>query len=171
MLSAVAYPVLLGIVGVMILMVALHGRGPASATCSTPCLAAPRCAPVPHQGGVLRWATCSGGLVVVVPMFGDPHAGYGLSIAGFARRRGAERWDSDSAQDAGVRAYLTRLVAVSGSAGRSPPCSISGVPIISALSDRRSDVVGNVVIAEAVSKASHSITEGQSVAKPVEALR
>ncbi len=61
---------------------------------------------------------------------------------------------------------MARLVSVSRFCRTMSTLLISGVPIVSALKITEA-VVGNVVIGEAVSKASDSIQEGQSIAVPL----
>ncbi len=61
---------------------------------------------------------------------------------------------------------LNRLVAVSRFCRTLGTLMLSGVPIITALNIVR-DVVGNVIIADAVSKAADNIREGQSISLPL----
>ena len=58
---------------------------------------------------------------------------------------------------------MARLVSVSRFCRTMSTLLVSGVPIVSALKITEA-VVGNVVIGEAVTKASESIQEGQSIA-------
>jgi general secretion pathway protein F len=61
---------------------------------------------------------------------------------------------------------LNRLIAVSRFCRTLGTLLLSGVPILSALSIVR-DVVGNVVIADAVTAAANNIQEGQSISAPL----
>lgn len=61
---------------------------------------------------------------------------------------------------------MNRLVAVSRFCRTLGTLLLSGVPIVSALAIVR-DVVGNVVISDTIQKASISIQEGQSIARPL----
>ncbi len=61
---------------------------------------------------------------------------------------------------------VNRLVAVSRFCRTLGTLMVSGVPIISALAIVR-DVVGNVIIADTIQKASANIQEGQSIAAPL----
>jgi len=63
---------------------------------------------------------------------------------------------------------INRLVSISRFCRTLATLLVSGVPIITALGIVR-DVVGNVVLAEAVDKASDNIQEGQSIAGPLRA--
>jgi general secretion pathway protein F len=67
-----------------------------------------------------------------------------------------------------VLGRLNRMVAVSRFCRTLATLLASGVPIVTALQIVR-DVVGNVIVAEAIDKAAHNIQEGQSIAQPLKA--
>lgn len=79
--------------------------------------------------------------------------------------KGRERFDSIKLR-APVFGRMNRLVAVSRFCRTLGTLLVSGVPIVSALNIVR-DVVGNVIIADVIQKASVNIQEGQSIATPL----
>ncbi len=174
-LSAVAYPVLLGVMGTMILLGLFLGV-------------------IPRIRGLFD--SMPGGaeglpmITKVVFFFGDLLVGWWWAapiLAGgtlFAFRRwvrtegGRARWDAFKLK-VPVFGKMNRLVAVSRFCRTMSTLLVSGVPILGALKIVE-DVVGNVVLAEAVarsriarstgiSRSAHSIQEGQSIAVPLKA--
>ncbi len=161
-LSAVAYPIMLGIIGVLILMGLFLFV-------------------VPRIRGLFE--SMPGGsealpmLTKLVFFFGDMLVGWWWAVPlvvllfAFAFRRwvgskrGRATWDRWRLRFP-VFGKMTRLVSVARFCRTLSTLLISGVPIIAALKIVEA-VVGNVVLADAVSKAAHSITEGQSVAVPL----
>lgn len=96
-----------------------------------------------------------------------------LAIGGWAFRRwsrtepGRKRVDTWLLKIP-VMGRLNRMVAVSRFCRTLATLLSSGVPIVTALGIVR-EVIGNVIIAEAVDAAAHNIQEGQSIAKPLKA--
>lgn len=161
-LSAIAYPVLLGLLGVGILMGLFLGV-------------------IPRIRGMFE--SMPGGtealpfLTRLVFFFGDLLVGWwwaapilaGSAVVGFRwwvrRPSGRARWDAIKLK-VPIFGKMNRLVAVSRFCRTLSTLLISGVPIISALQIVES-VVGNTLIAEAVNKATVNIQEGQSIAVPL----
>jgi general secretion pathway protein F len=81
------------------------------------------------------------------------------------RPTGRVRWDRWRLKMP-VFGKMTRLVAVARFCRTLSTLLVSGVPILSALQIVES-VIGNVIIAETVSKAAVNIREGQSIAVPL----
>ncbi|MFT4625046.1 MAG: general secretion pathway protein F [Myxococcota bacterium] len=159
--SALAYPILMGIVGVLIIMGLFVGV-------------------IPRIRGLFDSLGGEEGLPFItraVFFFGDMLVGYfwvapvlaALAFFGFRRwvrnERGRRQWD-------GIRlsfpvfGKMNRLVAVSRFCRTLATLLMSGVPIISALKIVES-IVGNVILAEAVAAAAKNISEGQSIATPL----
>ena len=163
-LSAVAYPVLLGFVGVAILMGLFLFVVPRIRNLFDS---------MPGGAEALPFLT------KIVFFFGDFLVGWwwsvplllGLVVVGFQRwtrtESGRRTWDRYRLK-VPVFGRLARLVAVSRFCRTLSTLLLSGVPIIAALRIVE-EVVGNVILADAVAKAAHSITEGQSVSGPLKA--
>lgn len=161
-LSAVAYPILLGLVGVGILMGLFLGV-------------------IPRIRGMFE--SMPGGtealpiLTRVVFFFGDLLVGWWwsapiLAFGGLTAFRywvrtakGRAQWDNLKLKFP-IFGKMNRLVAVSRFCRTLSTLLVSGVPIISALQIVES-VVGNTLIADAVNKAAVNIQEGQSIAVPL----
>ncbi|MBX2796243.1 MAG: type II secretion system inner membrane protein GspF [Myxococcales bacterium] len=161
-LSAVAYPILLGIMGIGILSMLFLFVIPRIRNLFDSMPGGAEALPL---------------LTKVVFFFGDVLVGWwwafpmlvGLVVVGFRRwvrtETGRRRWDTWRLKFP-VFGTMSRLVAVSRFCRTLSTLLISGVPIISALRIVQ-DVVGNVVLADAVGDAAHSIQEGQSIAVPL----
>ncbi|MCO4747865.1 MAG: type II secretion system F family protein [Proteobacteria bacterium] len=96
--------------------------------------------------------------------------GVGLIVAFFAWKRsekGALRWDLIKLR-APIFGALNRRIAVSRFCRTLSTLLSSGVPIVAALNITK-DVVGNLVLSEAIEKAAVNITKGQSIAGPLKA--
>jgi general secretion pathway protein F len=161
--SALAYPILMSLVGIAILMGLFIGV-------------------IPRIRGLFE---SMGGeealplLTKAVFFFGDVLVGYFwlfplvvvAMIWGFRRwvrsKGGRERWDRFRLR-VPLFGKLQRLVAVSRFSRTLSTLLLSGVPIIAALGIVEK-VVGNTVLARAIAAASHNITEGQSIAVPLKA--
>ena len=161
--SALAYPILMGIIGVAIVGGLFIG-------------VIPRIRGLFDSFGgdeALPWITRAiffvGDIMVsrwvFVPIFFMV-----ISLWGFRRyiktKSGRERFDRFKLRMP-IFGKVNRLVAVSRFARTLSTLLKSGVPIISALNIVR-DVVGNVVIAAAIESAADNIREGQSIARPLE---
>jgi general secretion pathway protein F len=81
--------------------------------------------------------------------------------------RGALRWDRLKLR-APIFGALNRRIAVSRFCRTLSTLLVSGVPIVSALQITK-DVVGNLVLAEAIDSAAVNIQKGQSIAGPLKA--
>lgn len=81
-------------------------------------------------------------------------------------RNGGKRWWHGVLLKVPLLGKLNRMIAVSRFCRTLSTLLVSGVPIISALAIVK-DVVGNMVIQEAVESASKNIQEGQSIAAPL----
>lgn len=161
-LSAVAYPVLLGLMGVGMLMGLFLFVIPRIRNLFNSMPGGEEALPL---------------ITKVVFFFGDALTGWwwlapiliGGFVVGFRRwsrsEAGRRRWDTIKLR-VPVFGKLGRLVAVARFCRTLSTLLISGVPIISALKIVE-DVVGNVVLADAVSNATDSIQEGQSIAVPL----
>jgi general secretion pathway protein F len=159
--SALAYPVLMIIVGIFLVVGIFVGVLPQVRTMFE------------AFGGEDNLPT----ITKVVFFFGDALVGYGWLIPlpivaiSYAFRRwtsnpeGRERWDRFKLT-APIFGKMNRQVAVSRFCRTLGTLLTSGVPIITALGIVR-DVVGNVVIAETIQAVSHNIQEGQSIATPL----
>jgi general secretion pathway protein F len=160
--SALAYPVLMAVVGVFLIVAIFVGVLPQ----------------------VRQMFSAFGGeenlpvITQVVFWFGDTLIGYGwifpVFLFGFITL--FRRWTSTpSGRDRFDRFKLTmplfgrlnRLVATSRFCRTLGTLLVSGVPIVSALGIVK-DVVGNVVIADVIQQASINIQEGQSIARPLQ---
>ena len=163
MLSAVAYPILLGIMGVGILAMLFLFVIPRIRNLFDSMPGGAEALPI---------------LTKIVFFFGDLltsawvlviFAMIGFALFGWRRwvrsERGRLRWDTWRLKFP-VFGKLNRLVSVSRFCRTLSTLLVSGVPIIGALRIVE-NVVGNVVLADAVSKAAHSISEGQSIAIPL----
>lgn len=160
--SALAYPILMVIVGIFMVVAIFVGV-------------------LPQLRGMFE---SFGGeeslplITKIVFFMGDVLVGWGwvFPILGiliyFAFRRwvsrpaGRERFDRFKLQGP-LFGRMMRMVAVSRFCRTLGTLLVSGVPIISALAIVR-DVVGNVIIADTVTKASQNIQEGQSIARPLQ---
>jgi general secretion pathway protein F len=160
--SALAYPALMAMVGVLLIFVIFVGVLPQ----------------------VRQMFTSFGGeenlpmITKVVFFFGDLLVGYGFLIPvaavglytlfyrWVATAAGRERFDRFKLVMP-LFGRMNRLVAVSRFCRTLGTLLLSGVPIVSALSIVR-DVVGNVVIADTIQQASLNIQEGQSIARPLQ---
>ncbi len=162
-LAAMAYPVLMMLIGILILMGLFIGV-------------------IPRIRGLFDSLGGEEALPLLtraVFFFGDTLVGWWWSapllvgVAVFAFRRwvatesGRERWDTFRLR-VPVFGRLSRLIAVSRFCRTLATLLVSGVPIISAL-DIVERVAGNVVIARAIQTAAVNITEGQSIAQPLKA--
>lgn len=81
-------------------------------------------------------------------------------------RNGGKRWFHGFLLKVPLLGKLNRMIAVSRFCRTLSTLLVSGVPIISALAIVK-DVVGNLVIQDAVENASKNIQEGQSIAAPL----
>ncbi len=159
--SALAYPILMGIVGMLIIMGLFIGV-------------------IPRIRGLFDSLGGEEGLPFItraVFFFGDMLVGYfwvapvlaGAIYFGFRRwvrsEAGRRRWDSIRLR-LPVFGKMNRLVAVSRFCRTLATLLLSGVPIINALKIVE-DIVGNVILADAVSAAAKNISEGQSIATPL----
>jgi general secretion pathway protein F len=161
--SALAYPILMGIVGVLIIMGLFVGV-------------------IPRIRGLFDSLGGEEGLPFVtraVFFFGDMLVGYFwvapvlAAAMYFGYRRwvrselGRRQWDTLRLR-LPIFGKMGRLVAVSRFCRTLATLLMSGVPIINALKIVE-DIVGNVVLADAVSAAAKNISEGQSIAQPLKA--
>ncbi len=161
-LSAVAYPVLLGLMGIGMLMGLFLFVIPRIRNLFESMPGGEEALPL---------------ITKLVFFFGDALTGWWwlapILVGGFvfAFRRwsrsetGRRRWDTIKLRIP-VFGKLGRLVAVARFCRTLSTLLISGVPIVSALKIVE-EVVGNVVLADAVAKAAVSIQEGQSIAVPL----
>lgn len=160
--SAMAYPVLMAMVGVFMIVAIFTGV-------------------LPQVRGM--FASFGGEenlpLVTKIVFFmGDMLVGWGwlipplVALGVWVFRRwvstptGRERFDRFKLE-VPIVGRMNRLIAVSRFCRTLGTLLVSGVPIIQALGIVR-DVVGNVVIAETITKVSTNIQEGQSIARPLE---
>lgn len=161
--SALAYPVLMAVVGILIIAGLFIGV-------------------IPRIRGLFDSLGGEDALPLLTRMvffFGDALIGYGwlaplFAVAAyFAFRywsrtpRGHRAWDTFKLR-VPVVGNLNRLVAVSRFCRTLATLLLSGVPILSALTIVE-NVVGNMIIAEAIQSASRNIAEGQSIAQPLKA--
>jgi len=159
--SAMAYPILMGIVGSLMIVGIFTGV-------------------LPQVRGMFESMGGEENLPLITRMvfgFGDFMVNYGLILPFvfggmfYAFRRwkktpeGTKKFDGFKLRMP-LFGRLNRLVAVSRFCRTLGTLLVSGVPIISALNIVR-DVVGNTVIAETITKASTNIQEGQSIAIPL----
>lgn len=160
--GAIAYPIILGIVGVLILLGLFLGV-------------------IPRIRGMFE--SMPGGeealplITKVVFFFGDLLVGgwwaapivVGIVVVAWRRfvatKSGREWWDRTRLKIP-VFGKMNRLVGVSRFCRTLATLLISGVPIVSALNIVER-VIGNVVLADAVSRCAESIQEGQSIAVPL----
>ena len=161
--GAMAYPILMGMIGLLILMGLFIGV-------------------IPRIRGLFDSLGGEAALPFItraVFFFGDMLVGYwwlaplvlfGV-VWGFRRwvrtERGRERWDVIKLTFP-VFGKMNRLVAVSRFCRTLSTLLMSGVPIVSALQIVEK-VVGNSVLARAVNQATVNITEGQSISAPLKA--
>lgn len=160
--SALAYPVLMGFVGAAMLTAIFVGVLPQVRTMFK------------SFGGEENLPM----VTKVVFFFGDLFVGWGwllpaiavMLYTGFTRwvatPVGRLRFDTFKLKVPGF-GRMNRLVAVSRFARTLGTLLLSGVPILQALSIVR-DVVGNVVIADTITAAAANIQEGQSIARPLQ---
>ncbi|MCB9680360.1 MAG: type II secretion system F family protein [Alphaproteobacteria bacterium] len=160
--SALAYPLLMAVVGVMLLAGIFLGVLPQVRTMFA------------SFGGEENLPV----ITKVVFFFGDMLVGWGWLVpvvaigAWFVFRRwvstaaGREKFDRFKLT-VPVIGKMNRLVAVSRFCRTLGTLLVSGVPIITALGIVR-DVVGNTIIAETITRASENIQEGQSIARPLD---
>jgi general secretion pathway protein F len=161
-LSAVAYPILLGIVGTLILLGLFLGVIPRLRDMFDSMPGGQAALPL-----ITRLVFFVGDLLVVgwwaIPVLPI------VLIASFrwyvARPAGRARWDRVRLK-LPVFGRLTRLVAVSRFCRTLSTLLISGVPILASMQIVEA-VIGNVVLADTVSKAANNIREGQSIATPL----
>ncbi len=160
-ISALAYPILMGIVGMLIIMGLFVGV-------------------IPRIRGLFDSLGGEEGLPLItkaVFLFGDILVGYfwlGPLLAGLVYlvfrywvRTDAGRLRFDKMRlTFPIFGKMNRLVAVARFCRTLATLLLSGVPIISALKIVE-DVVGNVILADAVSAAAKNISEGQSIAIPL----
>jgi general secretion pathway protein F len=162
--GAIAYPIILGIVGIMILVGLFVGVIPSIRDMFDS---------MPGGAAALPLLTR------FVFFVGDALVGYwwlGLIMLGctvFGTRRfvatkgGRTTWDRWRLR-VPIFGKVSRLVGVSRFCRTLSTLLVSGVPIIAAL-DIVEAVIGNVVLAEAVKKCTHAISEGQSISLPLKA--
>jgi general secretion pathway protein F len=162
--GAIAYPIILGIVGVAILVGLFVGVIPSIRDMFES---------MPGGGAALPLLT------KVVFFMGDLLVGwwwFGLilgvgSFLGFGRwvrtEAGRSRWDRIRLR-VPVFGKVSRLVGVARFCRTLSTLLVSGVPIISALEIVEA-VIGNTILAEVVKKAAHNISEGQSISLPLKA--
>ncbi len=161
--SALAYPVLMAIVGIVLIMGLFLGV-------------------IPRIRGLIEGM---GGeeslplLTKVIFFAGDVLVGWWWSfplvvaLIVFLFRRwvrtksGRDRWDGFKLK-VPIFGKVNRLVAIARFCRTLSTLLMSGVPIISALGIVE-NIVGNVHIARAIAQASHNITEGQSIGAPLKA--
>jgi general secretion pathway protein F len=161
-ISAVAYPILLGMVGTLILLGLFLGVIPRLRDMFDSMPGGRAALPL-----LTRIVFFVGDTLVVgwwaLPLI--PIA----AVAGFrwyvGRPSGRARWDKFRLK-VPLFGHMNRLVAVSRFCRTLSTLLVSGVPILSALQIVEA-VIGNVVIAETVSKAANNIREGQSIAVPL----
>lgn len=163
-LSAVAYPILLGLMGSGIMIGLFMGVIPRIRSLFAS-------APGGEEGLPL--------ITKVVFFFGDLMVGWWWAVPlvaivgvwGFRRwvatEVGRRRWDRFRLR-VPVFGKLNRLVSVSRFCRTLSTLLVSGVPILGALKIVQ-DVVGNVVLAEAVGESATNIREGQGIAGPLKA--
>jgi general secretion pathway protein F len=162
--SALAYPVLMALVGIGLMFVIFVGVLPQMRTMFTSFTGKQGDAALPM-------------ITRVVFFIGDMLVGWGwllpVVIAGavmlfrswVATKAGRERFDNFKLTMP-LFGRMNRMVAVSRFCRTLGTLLVSGVPIVTALGIVR-DVVGNVIVAEAVQASSVSIQEGQSIARPL----
>jgi len=162
--GALAYPALMAIVGIGLMFVIFVGVLPQMRTMFSSFTGKQGDAALPM-------------LTRVVFFVGDMLVGWGWLVPPVAILIGVvfQRWLATPAGRLRFDTWkltmpafgrMNRMVAVSRFCRTLGTLLISGVPIISALGIVR-DVVGNVVIAEAIQGATVSIQEGQSIARPL----
>jgi general secretion pathway protein F len=162
--GAIAYPIILGFVGVGILVGLFVGVIPSIRDMFDS---------MPGGSAALPLLT------KFVFFMGDALVGFWwlglILLAGtvFGTRRfiatasGRAHWDKWRLR-VPIFGKVSRLVGVSRFCRTLSTLLVSGVPIISAL-DIVEAVIGNVVLADAVKKCAHSISEGQSISLPLKA--
>lgn len=161
-LSAVAYPILLGVMGTLILLGLFLGVIPRLRDLFNSMPGGMEALPF------ITKVTFFVGDALVVGWWAIPLMPF---VAFFAfrwyvgRSSGRERWDRFRLK-VPLFGTMNRQIAVSRFCRTFSTLLVSGVPILSALQIVES-VIGNVIIAEAVNKAADSIREGQSVAVPL----
>jgi len=160
--SALAYPALMSIVGILLVVAIFVGVLPQVRTMFA------------AFGGEDELPL----ITRIVFFFGDALVNYGLVFpaiafgAWWAFRRwtstsaGRERWDRFKLNVPAI-GKLNRQVSVARFCRTLGTLLVSGVPILTALGIVR-DVVGNVIIAEAITAASVNIQEGQGISRPLE---
>lgn len=161
--SALAYPVLMMIVGTLMLMMIFVGVLPQMRSMFD------------SFGGEENLPA----ITRIVFFFGDQLVAWGwwagpvaVVATGIAFRRwtstpaGRLRFDTLKLRAPGL-GRMNRMVAVSRFCRTLGTLLLSGVPILQALSIVRA-VVGNVVIAETITQAAANIQEGQSIARPLQ---
>jgi general secretion pathway protein F len=161
-LSAVAYPILLGIMGTLILLGLFLGVIPRLRDMFDSMPGGQDALPL-----ITRVVFFVGDALVVgwwiIPIL--PFA----AIAAFRwyvrRPTGRESWDRLRLK-LPIFGRLNRLVAVSRFCRTLSTLLVSGVPILSSLQIVEA-VIGNVILADTVSKAAANIREGQSIAVPL----
>jgi general secretion pathway protein F len=156
-----AYPVLMGIVGTLIIMGLFVGV-------------------IPRIRGLFDSLGGEEGLPLITRLvffFGDMLTGYFwlgpivvfgafFAFRAWLRRPGGrQKWDSIKLR-VPLFGKMNRLVAVSRFCRTLSTLLISGVPIIQALQIVEK-IVGNVILAEAIKQATINIQEGQSIAFPL----
>ncbi len=161
-LSALAYPALMAVVGTLMIAGLFYGVIPRVRSLFEGFAGGEEALPM---------------LTKIVFFFGDMLLAYGIFVPvvafgcvwGFRRwvktDKGRRRWDTIKLRIPAL-GRLNRLVAVSRFCRTLGTLLLSGVPILSALNIVR-DVVGNVIVAEAVEAAGANIREGQSIAAPL----
>lgn len=163
-LSAVTYPILLGIFGVGILVGLFLGVIPRLRTMFDSMPGGQEALPL-----LTRIVFFIGDLLVVgwwVLPIAPVVLFFGWRWA-LSKPAGRLRWDRWRLK-LPIFGNMTRLVSVSRFCRTLSTLLVSGVPILSALQIVEA-VIGNVIIAETVSKAAHNIREGQSIAQPLKA--
>ncbi|MEQ1569379.1 MAG: type II secretion system F family protein [Myxococcota bacterium] len=163
-LSAIAYPILLGIVGTLILLGLFLGVIPRLRDMFDAMPGGQEALPL-----ITRVVFFVGDLLVVgwwlIPIM--PFVLLFSFRWYVGRAAGRARWDKFRLK-VPLFGHMNRLVAVSRFCRTLSTLLVSGVPILSALQIVEA-VIGNTVIAETVAKAANNIREGQSIAVPLKA--
>jgi general secretion pathway protein F len=163
-LSAVAYPILLGCFGTMILLGLFLGVIPRLRTMFDSMPGGQEALPL------LTRIVFSVGDLLVVGWWTIPFILF-VTIWVFrwyvGRSSGRLRWDRFRLK-VPVFGHMNRLVAVSRFCRTMSTLLVSGVPILSAMQIVEA-VIGNVIIADIVAKAANNVREGQSITVPLKA--
>ncbi|MCB9674189.1 MAG: type II secretion system inner membrane protein GspF [Alphaproteobacteria bacterium] len=160
--SALAYPILMTIVGTLMLMGLFIGVLPRVRTLFDQ-LGGTEALPLITKVVFFIGDTLTSWYAIFIPIT------VGLVYFGWNRwvrtKSGRERWDRILLR-VPLFGKMNRLVAVSRFCRTLSTLLLSGVPILQALAIVER-VVGNVVLAKAIGEAAHNIREGQSIAVPL----